>query len=103
MNMSVGAAFDRQGRGAAALAVALGKATTYAYQRGVTVVAALGNNGFDFDHTNNLVFLPAMSPHVVAVAATGPLGFAVGATTSDSTASSTHFGPSDGDFAWRGG
>ena len=103
INMSLGAAFDRQGRGAAALAVALGKATTYAYQRGVTVVAALGNNGFDFDHTNNLVFLPAMSPHVVAVAATGPLGFAVGATDYDRSASYTNFGQSAVDFAAPGG
>ena len=103
INMSLGAQFARQGRGAAQLAVALGKATTYAYQRGVTVVAALGNEATDLDHTANVVFLPAMSPHVIAVSATGPVGFALGATNYDRPASYTNFGQSAVDFAAGGG
>jgi len=103
INMSLGAQFARQGAGAAHLAVALGKATTYAYQRGVTVVAALGNNATDLDHTANTVFMPAMSPHVIAVSATGPLGFATGATNYDRPASYTNFGQSAVDFAAGGG
>jgi len=103
INMSLGAQFARQGVGAAQLAVALGKATTYAYQRGVTVVAALGNEATDLDHTANTVFLPAMSPHVIAVSATGPLGFASGATNFDRPASYTNFGQSAVDFAAGGG
>src|SRR3989441_5811954 len=103
INMSLGAQFARQGVGAAHLAVALGKATTYAYQRGVTVVAALGNNATDLDHTANTVFLPAMSPHVIAVSATGPVDFAHGATNYDRPASYTNFGQSAVDFAAGGG
>jgi lantibiotic leader peptide-processing serine protease len=103
INMSLGAQFPRQGVGLAQLAVAVGKATTYAYQRGVTVVAALGNAATDLDHTANVVFLPAMSPHVIAVAATGPVGFALGATNFDHPASYTNFGQSATDFAAGGG
>jgi subtilisin family serine protease len=103
INMSLGAQFPRQGVGAAHLAVALGKATTYAFQHDVTVVAALGNSATDLDHTANVVFLPAMSPHVIAVSATGPLGFALGATNFDRPASYTNFGQSAVDFAAGGG
>ena len=103
INMSLGALFPRQGVGAAKLAVALGKATTYAYQHGVTVVAALGNDANDMDHTANVVQLPAMSPHVIAVSATGPLDFAHGATNFDRPASYTNFGQSAVTFAGPGG
>jgi len=103
INMSLGAQFARQGVGAAQLAVALGKATTYAYQQGVTVIAALGNAATDLDHTANIVFLPAMSPHVIAVSATGPLDFAHGATNFDRPASYTNFGQSAVEFAGPGG
>jgi len=114
INMSLGAAFQHQqydpitgkplgASGAAHLARAIGKATTYAYQRGVTVVAALGNNGFDFDHTDDIMFLPAMAPHVIAVSATGPVDFAQGATNFDRPASYTNFGQSAVSFAAGGG
>ena len=103
INMSLGALFPRQGVGAAQLAVALGKATTYAYHRGVTVVAAMGNDGADLDHTANLIELPGMSPHVIAVSATGPLDFAHGATNFDRPASYTNFGQSAVSFAGPGG
>ena len=103
INMSLGALFPRQGVGAAKLAVALGKATTYAYQRGVTVIAALGNNAADLDHTANLIFVPAMSPHVIAVSATGPMGWALGVNNFDRPASYTNFGQSAVTFAGPGG
>ncbi len=122
INMSLGAAFPHQaldtlGRllrdstghpintapGAALLARALGKATSYAYQQGVTVIAAIGNEATDIDHTNDLMFLPAMSPHVIAVSATGPVGWAAGATNVDRPASYTNFGQSAVDFAAPGG
>ncbi|HEV2671046.1 MAG TPA: S8 family serine peptidase [Gemmatimonadales bacterium] len=104
INMSLGAEFPRQGNfGTARLAVVIGKATTYAYQRGVTVFAALGNNATDLDHTANTIFVPAMSPHVIAVSATGPLGFAFGATNFDRPASYTNFGQSAVEFAGPGG
>ncbi len=122
INMSLGATFGHQprdsagrpardpvtgkvfsARGSALLARAIGKATTYAYQRGVTVIAALGNSAIDLDHTGDVMFLPAMAPHVIAVSATGPLGFALGATNFDRPASYTNFGQSAVTFAAGGG
>jgi subtilisin family serine protease len=123
INMSLGAGFEHQARDTAGKAIrdtitgkvihtarsaaqlqrAIGKATSYAYQRGVTVVAALGNGALDLDKTNDLMFLPAMAPHVIAVAATGPTGFALGNTNFDRPASYTNFGQSAVDFAAGGG
>ena len=109
INMSLGAGFEKNLDGAAELKNALSKATTYAYQQGVTVIAAAGNSATDLDHTNNLIFVPAQSAHVIAVAATGPTGFALGATNFDRPASYTNFGQSaitlagpGGDFALAG-
>ncbi|HET9384401.1 MAG TPA: S8 family serine peptidase [Gemmatimonadales bacterium] len=122
INMSLGAGFEHQARdtagkvirdttgnvihtarSAARLQRLIGKATTYAYQRGVTVVAALGNSATNLDKTNDLMFLPAMAPHVIAVSATGPVGWAAGATDLDQPASYTNFGQSAVDFAAPGG
>lgn len=123
INMSLGAAFPHQERdtlgrllrdstghpintavGNALLARVLGKATTYAYQQGVTVIAALGNAAIDLDQSKDTMFLPAMSPHVIAVSATGPVGWAAtGATNFDRPASYTNFGQSAVDFAAPGG
>lgn len=103
INMSLGADFDLRGPGAAALTSALSRATTYAYQRGVTVIASAGNDAIDLDHTNNLVSVPAQSANVIAVAATGPVGFAVGATDFSRPASYTNLGQSAIHFAAPGG
>ena len=105
INMSLGATFDRQGPNAAGLSVALARAATYAYQRGVTVIAAAGNNGTDLDHTNNQVFVPAQLPHVISVSALAPMGWAVPGTAFDldRPASYTNFGQSAIDLAAPGG
>lgn len=114
INMSLGATLQHQqydpltgkplgASGAAHLLAVIAKVTTYAYQRGVTVVAALGNSALDLDHTNDIVFVPAMSPHVIAVSALGPVGFALGATNFDRLASYSNFGQSAVDFAAGGG
>src|SRR5258705_4444463 len=123
INMSLGASFEHQAhdttgkvlrdtvtgkvihtaRGAAQLARAIGKATTYAYQQGVTVIAAVGNDATNLDQTNDLMFLPAMAPHGIAVAATGPVGYALGATNFDRPASYTNYGQSGVSFAAGGG
>jgi subtilisin family serine protease len=91
----------------AELANALSRATTYAYQRGVTVIASAGNDAFDLDHTGNLISVPAQSTHTNTIAATGPVGFAVGypngATNFDRPASYTNFGQSAIDFSAPGG
>jgi lantibiotic leader peptide-processing serine protease len=111
INMSLGASFPRQGPGAAQLAAALSRATSYANKRGVLVVAAAGNDSLDLDHTANLVSVPAQSVGVVAVSALGPMGWAVPNTVFnlDRRASYTNFGQSaihlggpGGDFALPG-
>jgi subtilisin family serine protease len=107
INMSLGGGFERNGRDFAHLANALSRATSYARQQGVTVIAAAGNDFTDVDHTNNLIFVPAQSVGVNAVAATGPLGWAVGypngPTNFTRPASYTNFGQSIVDFAAPGG
>ncbi len=103
INMSLGAGFQRNDDGGVQLSNALSKATTYAYQQGVTVIAAAGNSAIDFDHTNNLIFVPAQSTHVIAVAATGPFNFGGGATNFDRPASYTNYGQSAISLAGPGG
>ncbi len=103
INMSLGAVFPKQGSDAAHLANAIGRATTYAYQRGVTVIASMGNDYLDLDHSANLISVPAMSPHVISVSATAPEGFAYGATDFTRPASYTNFGQSAVIFAGPGG
>ncbi|MBC7897288.1 MAG: S8 family serine peptidase [Cytophagaceae bacterium] len=103
INLSLGAGFPKNGPEAAHLKNALSKAVTYAYQRGVTVIAAIGNDAIDLDHTANLIFVPAMSPHAIAVSALGPMGWALGSTDLDRPASYTNFGQSAVELAGPGG
>ena len=115
INMSLVASFEKNGipgnytaREAAELKNAVGKATTYAYQQGTTVIASAGNNAIDFDHTNNLIHLPSDAPHVSSIAATAPVGWAKGwgpvlGRSFDHPASYTNFGQSVIDFAAPGG
>lgn len=114
INMSLGATVKKSGfcdedgcvsaREVAELLVALGRATTYAYRQGTTVIAAAGNDADDADHNANQVFVPAQSPHVIAIAATGPLGWAVDPSTDlDVPAFYTNFGQSMIAFAAPGG
>jgi len=107
INMSLGATFPKQGVGAAHLIAALNRATAYATAQGTTIIASAGNNGLDMDHTANIVSVPAMSPNVIAVSATGPVGFAVnypnGATNFTRPASYTNFGQSIVDLSAPGG
>ncbi|HEU4649749.1 MAG TPA: S8 family serine peptidase [Gemmatimonadales bacterium] len=103
INMSLGAVFPRQGRELAQLAVVLSKATAYANKRGVTVLAATGNDAIDFDHSANLVSVPAMSSQVLAIAATGPVDFANGGTNFTRPASYSNYGQSLVSFAAPGG
>ncbi|MEO8621657.1 MAG: S8 family serine peptidase [bacterium] len=103
INMSLGAVFKSNDDAAVQLKNALSKATTYAYQQGVTIIAAAGNDGLDFDHTNNVISVPAQSAHVIAVSATGPVNFAGGATNFDRPASYTNFGQSLITLAGPGG
>jgi subtilisin family serine protease len=114
INMSLGATIKKSGfcdeegcvtaREVAELLVATNRATTYAYRQGTTVIAAAGNESMDADHTSNWVFVPAALPHVIAVAAAGPQGWALDPTTNlDVPAFYTNFGQSFINFAAPGG
>ncbi|MEO6445040.1 MAG: S8 family serine peptidase [Gemmatimonadaceae bacterium] len=103
INMSLGAGIDGRGSAIAHLLNALSRATSYARQNGVTVIASAGNSAADLDHTGNLVFVPAQSVGVIAVSATGPMGWALGSTDLDRPASYTNYGQSAITFAGPGG
>jgi len=103
INMSLTAGVSGRDPGIAFLLNALSRATSYANGRGATVIAGAGNDAVDFDHTGNTVYIPAQSVGVLAVSATGPVGFAHGATNFDRPASYTNFGQSAISFAGPGG
>jgi subtilisin family serine protease len=86
------------------LVVAMNRATKYAHDRGVTLVAAAGNASIDRDHDADRLVLPADLNFVISVSATSPIGFAFDqATNPDLPASYTNFGQSRIDFSAPGG
>ena len=97
--MSLGATFAKGGgnTGAGRLVAALNKAVNFAGQNALVVVAA-GNSALDLDHSGSVITVPAQSGSAIAVAATGPVGYAVGfpngATNFRRPASYTNFGNS---------
>jgi len=103
INMSLTARVSGRDPGLAFLLNALNRATSYANGRGAIVIAGAGNDAVDLDHTGNTVYIPAQSVGVLAISATGPLGFAHGATNFDRPASYTNFGQSAISFAGPGG
>ena len=107
INMSLGALFAKNEPGASELRNALSKAVKIASNTTLVVVAA-GNDALGLDGSN-LVVTPAESGPAMAVSATGPLGFAFGATNFTRFASYSNFGNSlvsvagpGGDFAYPG-
>lgn len=113
INLSLGALLAGHGNGAEAfgpsardvaqLKAFLGRATTYAYRQGAVLIAAAGNEGIDLDHAGSLAVVPAQSPHVLAVSALGPLGWALGSAGLDRPASYSNVGQSAISFAAPGG
>jgi subtilisin family serine protease len=108
INMSLGATFPKGGGpGTGQLIGALNKAVNYAGSNGVLVVVAAGNDGIDLDHSGSFTSVPAMSGSAIAVAATGPEGYAVnypnGATNFRALASYTNYGNSIINVAAPGG
>jgi subtilisin family serine protease len=88
----------------AAVMTAMTRAVNYAHQHGVTLVASAGNHGIDFDHDADQYQIPRDLPHVIAVSATGPLGWALSPATSlDRPASYTDYGQQIIDLAAPGG
>lgn len=113
INMSLGGLnLKRFGRNVAHVKNAINRATTYAYQNGVTVIAAAGNDGFNRNHLKDeegnpymdLIVMPADGPNVVQVSATAPIGWALdpGNTFMDTPTFYTNYG-SMIDFSAPGG
>lgn len=112
INMSLGGVIVKAGvpgeytaREAAELRVAMSRATTYAYQRGVTIIASEGNDAIDKDHTGPVITLPADADHVISIAATTPVGWVAAGWDGEFKypASYTNYGRSAVDFAAPGG
>lgn len=91
INMSLGATFPKAG-GAGSLIGALAKAVNYAASNGVLVVSAAGNDGMDLGQSQSFTSVPAESGSGIAVSATGPVGFALGATNFRRFASYSNYG-----------
>lgn len=80
------------------------RATRYAYQNGVTVIASSGNGGNNYDEANELYQLPAENQHVLSISSTGPTGWIYSGNTNFSDpAYYTDHGKSLVDFAAPGG
>ena len=84
---------------------AVNSATTFAYQRGVTVIASAGNDAINGDKDMALVHTPSDGPHVIAISATAPIGWAKAPATAflDHLASYSNYGASVIEFAAPGG
>jgi subtilisin family serine protease len=118
INMSLGGALIKSGedglytaREAAELKNFMARAVSYAYKRGVLVVASAGNEGIDGDKDKNLIHLPSDTPNAMSVSATAPIGWAVNPAAAflDFPASYTNYGRSvisvagpGGDFVYPG-
>ena len=107
INLSLGLSIDAADRDMRAdlreLEKAMDRATRYAHRQGVTVIAAAGNDARSFDEDRTWIGVPSQSAHVLAVSATGPLGWALGARDFSRLASYSTFGKAVVDLAAPGG
>ncbi len=115
INMSLGARIPKQGfcddsgvcigrKGVKALRKALKRATRFARKRGAILIASAGNEAINLDQDKDYITLPAEDPNVLAISATGPLGWALDPDTDlDVPAWYTNYGRSSIDFAAPGG
>lgn len=94
INMSLGAVFPRGHRDGAELTSALNRAVNHAARKGALVVVSAGNDGLDMDRMGNWIVTPAESGNAIAVSATAPIGFALGATNFSEPASYSNYGNS---------
>jgi subtilisin family serine protease len=84
----------------AALEEAFAVATQFAHEQGAVLVSSAGNESFDFDHTADLIAIPQLSPHVLRISGTGPVGWGLNpATDLDVPTWYTNFGRSYIHFA----
>lgn len=108
INMSLGG-LDLRGGGkanakdVAQMMAAFNRAINHASSKGVLVLSAAGNDALDLDHTGNLIETPGQSGNGLGVSATGPLGYALGATNFARFASYSNYGHSIVSLAGPGG
>lgn len=79
------------------------RATRYAYQNGVTVIASAGNGATNFDLAKELFKLPAQNQFVISISSTGPTGRVFGNDNYSQFAYYSDYGKSLVDFAAPGG
>ena len=103
INMSLGAGFNKRLAGGGPLVAAMAKANNFAASNGVLVVSAAGNNGFDLGQFADVTFVPCESGSGSCVSATGPVGFALGATNFRRPASYSNYGEGTITVAGPGG
>ncbi|SFD62360.1 Subtilase family protein [Chitinophaga sp. CF118] len=63
------------------LVLALNRTTLYATLRGTTVVAAAGNDGYNYDTEKRFITYPAAALGVLSIASNGPLGWGINQDT----------------------
>ncbi|WP_247236770.1 S8 family serine peptidase [Telluribacter sp. SYSU D00476] len=86
------------------LLVAMSRVISYANQKGVTVIAAAGNDAINGNKDKSGISIPANLPHVLSVSATGPTNWYEDPQTDlDQIASYSNFGTSDISFSAPGG
>lgn len=64
------------------LITAINRATLYATLKGTTVIAAAGNDGYNYDVEKRFITYPAAALGVLAISSTGPLGWGINQDTS---------------------
>ncbi len=112
INMSLGAETPR--RQNAGLVAALNKAVNYATANGALVIVAAGNSGYNMDKPPatvevapdvfeplgpSTIVVPAESGNAIAISATAPIGWLLGATNFSTPTSYTNYGS----FVWMSG
>lgn len=111
INMSIGSTLNKSGgvdytaSDAAWYKNIYGKAITYAYQKGTTIITSAGNESTDYDHSADLIHLPSDAAHAISISATAPVGWAADPSTDLDVFASTYsnYGQSTIDFAAPGG
>lgn len=107
INMSLGATLNNKDQAIKAAVRELQKtydrATRYAYQNGVTVIASAGNGATNFDDAKELFKIPAQNQHVLSISSTGPTGWVIGNSNFSLLAYYSDHGKSLVDFAAPGG
>ena len=85
------------------LTKSLDRAMRYAHSRGVTIIAAAGNDTANLDAMKDAIVVPAQSAHVISIGATGPVGWAKGNLNFDVLAPYSNWGKSVIDLSGPGG